>query len=312
MMFSHVDQPMYDEQSRRDIIQAKKPIFPPAELNDRLKEYISQAVILLHTVKEEEMLAACKNMTSPVEFGNNDRPISWFDGKIKLMLGIFGDHKAVLIQTSKGADCQRELLPALQHLPTIKVVIGLGFAYGRRSKCNLGDVLVSTFVDGVGNMRIEKGRLRFDEGISRHTPISLAASNLFTKGTSMWTPFQCSKAGRKAVVHAGVLISSPMLVNDGRALDEFLMNNDHFIGGEMEGQELARAQTSLKEQHSREVDIIVIKGVGDFGDGTKAKEWQLTASLAAANFAEYKLKESNQKVYYSKFLHGQSFHIHNM
>ena len=188
-------------------------------------------------------------------------------------------------------------MPALHYLPNVKLVIGLGFAYARRNKCNLGDVIISTYVDGVGNCRIEDGRLRFDEGCTRYTPVSTLTGNVFTKGTSLWITFTCSTDGRKSKAHAGVLISSPMLLNDQRALDEYLKNNDRFIGGEMEGQELSHAQFYFKEKEDRQVDFIIIKGVADFGDGTKEKAWQLTASLAAASYAERKLRDTQGTVY---------------
>ena len=55
-----------------------------------------------------------------------------------------------------------------------------------------------------------------------------------------------------------------MLLNDRKALADFLMNNKRFIGGEMEGQELAHAQRQLQEKEKRHVDFVVIKGVADF------------------------------------------------
>ena len=259
---------------------------------------MSKVVVLLHTVKEEEMIAALKHLSSPVE--QSDKPIRWFRGNTSFILGIFGGHKAALVQTSKGADCQLELMPALESLPNAQLIITLGFAYGLKSKCNLGDVLVSTSIDGIGNIRLEHGRLKFDEGRVRQTSISTRALNVFTKGIILWRKFICSKAGRKTKVIAGPLISSPVLLNDKAALDKYLKNNERFKGGEMEGQEVARTQLTLKERDKREVDFIVIKGVADFGYGSKEKGWQVTASLAAVSYAEEKLRESGGNVYNCK------------
>lgn len=213
----------------------------------------------------------CTNPSSPLADSDNNKPINWYDRGISLTFGIFANHKAALVQTCKGVDCQHELMPALQCLPNIKLVIGLGFAYAWRNKCNLSDVIISTFVDGVGNCRIEGDRLKFDEGCVRYTTVSTCTSSVFTKGTSLWTTFTCTTSDRKSKAHAGVLISSPMLLNDKRAFDEYLKNNERFIGGEMEGQELAHAQLHLKEKEDWPVDFIIIKGVANFGDGTKEK-----------------------------------------
>ena len=294
---NYADQPKFDENDRKQIVANKSPIPTPAEHRESLEEFISQASVLLHTVKEEELLAACDRLSSPLETGDVDKPISWFDRNISLTLGVFGGHKAALIQTSKGADCRHALLPSLEYLPNVKVVIGLGFSYGRRNKSALGDVLVSTYVDGVSNFRIEGGKIKFDEGRVRYTSTSTKTANVFTTGTSLWTAFKCSTADRESKAHAGVLISTPMLLNDRKALDDFLANNERFIGGEMEGQELAHAQLQLREKENRQVDFVVIKGVADFGDGTKEEAWQLTASLAAANYAEHKLLKTDGKVY---------------
>ena len=283
-----------------EIAESNNPIATPDDLEVResLKAFLSQVVVLLHTVKEEEMTAALKYLSPPVE--QSDKPIRWFHGNASFILGIFGGHKAALVQTSKGADCQPELMPALESLPNAQLIITLGFAYGLRSQCELGDVLVSTSIDGIGNIRLEHGRLKFDEGRVRQTSMSTRALNVFTKGIILWRKFICSKEGRKTKVVAGPLISSPVLLNDKTALDEYLKNNERFKGGEMEGQEVARAQLTLKEKNKREVDFIVIKGVADFGDGSKAKGWQVTATLAAASFAEEKLRESGGNVYNCK------------
>ena len=291
-------QPRFTEEFREEIIAKHAPISVPPDpkLRDSLQKYVSEVTVLIQTVKEEELLAALNHLISPLEDSGN-KPIRWYDGHVSLTLGIFAEHKAALIQTRKGVDCQHELLSSLQYLPNVKLVIGLGFAYARRSKCNLGDVIISTFVDGVGNCRIEDGRLKFDEGCVRYTPVSTLTGNVFTKETSLWTSFVSSKDGHKSKARAGLVISSPMLLNDQRALDEYLKNNERFIGGEMEGQELARAQLHLMEKEERLLDFIIIKGVADFGDGTKEKAWQLTASLAAASYAEYKLRDTQGTVY---------------
>ena len=37
------------------------------------------------------------------------------------------------------------------------------------------------------------------------------------------------------------------------------------------------------------VHAIIIKGVADYGDGTKDKRWQLTAAMAAVHYAHFQL-----------------------
>ena len=299
--FYYADKPKFGENDLKQIITNKSPKFIPAEHNESLKAYISQITILLQTVKNEEFLAGCNHLSSPIQIGDIDKSICWFDRSNSLTLGIFAGHKAALIQTHKGADCQHALLLSLQYLPNVKLIIGLGFAYGQRNKCELGDVLVSTYIDGVSSFRIESGRIKFDERSVCCTSPSRAVTNCFTTEASLWRGFTCSTTDRESRAHTGTLISSPMLLNDRKALENFLMCSKTYIGGEMEGQELAHAQRELKEKEDRQVDFIVIKGVADFGDGTKEKDWQLTASLAAASYAEQKLHETGG-IIYGKFL----------
>ena len=50
------------------------------------------------------------------------------------------------------------------------------------------------------------------------------------------------------------------------------------------------------------LEVIIIKGVADYADGEKPKQWQLTAAMAAANYTHFQLKRStafNGKCEYS-------------
>ena len=263
-----------------------------------MKKFLEDVVVLLHTVKEEELLAVYANLSPPTTpMPQLDHTVHCSpDGRISLTLGMFGNHKAAVIQTRKGADCRHEIHAALKALPHVQLIIAVGFAYGRREKCALGDVIVSTNVDGVSNLRFENGQIKFDEGIARYTNMSTRTENAFARRG--WMTFNCVSDGERNVkIHTGVIISSPTLLNDRKALDSYLKNNERFIGGEMEGQELAQCVYSFRE-NQRSIDFIVIKGVADFGDGSKEKSWQLTASLAAAAYAEQKLRGTQGAMYY--------------
>ena len=217
--------------------------------------------------------------------------------EIEVTLGMFGDHKAALIRTSKGGDSQNEITHALKSLHQVQLIIAVGFAYGKRDKCKLGDVVVSTSVDGVSDLMIdESGKIKIEEGGVLHREISAKAKKTFTKRN--WIDFVCTSNGeRESEVFCGVVVSSPMLLNNRNALQRLIARQKRYIGGEMEGQELAQL-THLKDREHHNIDFIVVKGVADFGDGTKEKDWRFTASLAATFFAETRLKETQNKVYY--------------
>ena len=290
-----IGQPKFSNEDFRKTRREKEPKLLPIEQEQDIKAFMSEVVVLLHTVKEEELVAVYEHLKPPMELENTIfyRP----DTGIEVTLGVFGNHKAALVRTSKGGDCRQEIGFALKSLPALKLIIAVGFAYGRRDKCKLGDVLVSTTIDGVSNLRVDKsGEIKIDEGDVRHTAMTVKTRSTFTKRN--WIDFICSKDGnRESQIHCGVIISSPMLLNNKGALEKLIAREQRFIGGEMEGQELAHV-TSSKDSEHHDVDFIVIKGVADFGDGTKEKDWQFTASLAAASYAEKRLEETQNRVYF--------------
>ncbi len=44
-------------------------------------------------------------------------------------------------------------------------------------------------------------------------------------------------------------------------------------------------------------ELGVIMSIEDYADGSKGKEWQLTAAMAAASYAEHKLKLTDGKLF---------------
>ena len=260
------------------------------------ESFMSEVVVLIQTVKQEEQLAVYEHMKPPT--AEMKAPITWIceHPKIALTLGMFGDHKTAVIKTKKGGNCQSEVTYALNKLRNVKLIIVVGFAYGKKVKCSLGDVIVSTTVDGVTELRCESNAIHIGEGTVRYTEMKLAARTTFA--TQNWMKFNCLETGERfSEVHTGVILSAPVLLNDSKVLQDFLKNNSRFIGGEMEGQQLALCTHQFLEENKREVDFIVIKGVADFGDGTKKGNWQLTASLAAAKYAEESLRKTNGQTY---------------
>ena len=47
--------------------------------------------------------------------------------------------------------------------------------------------------------------------------------------------------------------------------------------------------TNIINEHPN-LEVIIIKGVADYADGEKPKQWQLTAAMAAANYTHFQLK----------------------
>ena len=64
------------------------------------------------------------------------------------------------------------------------------------------------------------------------------------------------------------------------------------IGGEMEGWVLLELKRTLKGLHNKDIEVIVVKGVADYGDLSKGDQWQWTAAKAAMDCIHYCLDKS--------------------
>ncbi len=182
----------------------------------------------------------------------------------------------------------------------------MGVAYANNpEKAKYGDVLVSKFIDGVGNIKNTEGGMKiFRACSSRFTEVLPGLRNVFARGEETWDAlvgFKCAtNEGRTSQVHSGLIISERALVDNRDERDKSKTNAPEAIGGEMEGVVLVEIQkTSERGIHAspRELGVIVVKGVADYADGSKEKKWQLTAAMAAASYAEHKLKLTEGKLF---------------
>ena len=275
-----------------EIEEENKPQCAPADRQEEIKEYLSKVVVLLHTVKKEELVAVYKYIKPPMNGFENAVKFP-LNERMSIVLGKFGNRDAALLQTEKSEECKDKIRVALNRLQNVQLVIGVGFAYGRRGKCEFGDVLVSKVIYGVKTIRVEKYGIKL-EGVHvrndmRRVIEVFATGPMTHKLASVTVGHQ-----RKPKVLADTIMSSIMLVNHPRRVVDVLKHDTRSIGGEMEGKAVADLVLSyLDDTPRREIDFVIIKGVADFGDGTIGKPWQVTASFAAASFAEDKLKKTD-------------------
>ena len=307
MLFNNTA-PSFGVQYVNKIVSEKKPLHPPHQgdpLFEKLKKYIQEVVILLVTINDNEKWAALHHLVPPMADGTPlaPKPVRWFDDvqNTTVTLGMFGGHKAALIQAKMGNDCRTEIENALDLMPNVQLLVAVGVAYGSKT-CKYADVLVSTTIDGVGNVKYHNGKLLFCVGDDRFTRMADRVFQVFTRETQSWTittGFKCSEKGRMPTVVTGQVISAPWLVNDENLLLKLFDNDPMAVGGEMEGQVIASIYNKLRSQPKpRQIDIVIIKGVASFADGNKEEErkWQLTAAMAAVGYTEYKLEETGQRV----------------
>ena len=283
--------PKYGNEYLQKIKDKKEPMQKLNEGNknfEEIKQFSQDVQLLIHVVNENEVWAVLDHMDGPkLSSGNLPKPINLELNQI--ILGMFSKYKAALVHTKMGSSCEDELLHAFQILPNIKAIIALGIAWGRcyqPHELEMADVLVATRILSLdGNEKIQDGHTIYRNRC--YYDIHNQFVRIFAWGKGTWSDFCCTD-GRQSVAHPGVIISLPKLVNDIKFRDQLVEENDREAkGGEMESYVLVKLVHDKKLKP--DIKVAVIKGVSDFADGHKHDEWQLTAAMAAVNYAKHKL-----------------------
>ena len=209
-------------------------------------------------------------------------------------MGTFAGKNAAVAWTMQGIYSQKDLEGILAIFEKATILLGLGVCMGIKRECRYADVVVSKKIDAAVAPKIENGRI-LSRGETKFAGKRVTKVFCHTAG---WNEFLCTAGEQRvAKAYAGSVFSSPNLIND-RDIKRSLQKNDyfHYIGGEMEGWVLFKMQ----EEYPR-IESIIIKGISDFGDGTKDGEdsttqvkdmWQLTAAKAAVDYAVFKLTDA--------------------
>ena len=294
-MATSAETPTYGKTELRKIIKEKSPQKTPqkeSELYRGLENFSKNVQIIIHTVNDNEYYAAVGHLS------DDGNPLlglttSVVFPKTGSVVGMFGGYKAALVQTRMGGYCREGIEDALLNFPNAKAIIAVGVAYGKsHEKCKFGDVLVSQSIEDMSNVKFQDGTI-IERGEKHHVKPNL--QKIFCKQTQSFVvmkDFTCTK-DREPQIIPGAIVSMPWLVDDEETKRKILENSREAIGGEMEGFILLQIQKKYANQNPpRQLDVVVIKGVADYGDGTKLKEWQFTAAMAAVGYAHHKLEET--------------------
>ena len=200
-----------------------------------------------------------------------------------IILGMFADCNAAIAYTQQGSSCRRDIEKVLQMCPNTKAILGVGVAYGmKRDAVEFCDVLVVKQIADVGTIpRAMAG------GIYPRVPGAATKPTLmrtFCQAYGGWK-FSCTIKQRQAKVIVGELVAGGFLLDDPNIKETLKMQCPFAVGGEMEGWVLYK---EVIEEHPN-LEVIVIKGVADYGDGKKNKKWQFTAAKAAVDYTHHKL-----------------------
>lgn len=206
---------------------------------------------------------------------------------VGMVVGVFARKKVVLIQTDPGESCEDMVKETVDYFPSAQYILAVGVCYAfDRKKHLLGDVIVSKQISDLKNFKFRADGSVEDRG--QTTEVADFLSRVFCKRCTFSSPFKVTDT-RDAKVHAGTYISYPVLMDNKSERDKFHAAVPTAIGGEMEGGVLMK----VVKQNPTINGVVIIKGVVDYGDGTKNKDWQFTTAMAAVQYTETKLKGVN-------------------
>ena len=209
-----------------------------------------------------------------------------------MILGMFAGHKAAIVWVDQGSDCEKPIRKALDCFPKVRFLLGIGVAYGMSKEVvKLCDVLVASQIVNYGTRpKVKEGTIMARGDVTSTNPI---LKNIFCRNTVGWR-FECTKAGRRAKAFVGQLDSGSFLLDDCAIKEGMQKQFPEAKGGEMEGWVLYGKIVGDRDILKKHPDLgaIIIKGVADYGDGTKNKRWQLTAAMAAASYTHFQLKRN--------------------
>ena len=236
-------------------------------------------------MNDNEYLAALTYMKSPSEERKSNGVQNF--PNVGMVVGVFANKKVVLILTDPGESCEEMVKETISCFPSAQYILAVGVCYGFDQKKHLlGDVLVSKRISNFKNYKAKADGTIENRGETKCVADFL--SKVFCKRCTFSPPFKVTDS-RYAKVYAGTFLSRPVLMDNKSERDKFHAAAPTAIGGEMEGGVLMK----LEKQEPTINGIIIIKGVVDYGDGTKNKDWQFITAMAAVRYTETKLKSVN-------------------
>ena len=265
----------------------------------RLDDFCKQVLLILHVVNEKEATAATRFIKAPNR--SSGKAIYYRDH----IIGMFAGKKIALVQTRPGGFCEQDMEKALQSFPKARYIIGVGVCYAYdRQKHRLGDVLISQVISDFRNFKFSGDQV-INRGETKQ--VSEDLSSVFCKRIDCWKKFRVtSNTGRCSKPHFGKFACVNALFDSLEEREKFRAAVPEVIGGEMEGCELLKVMNS---PHNKVKGIIIIKGVADYGDGTKSKEWQFTAAMAAFDFTRTMIRAKNPPLFSYKPHIANNFNV---
>lgn len=230
--------------------------------------------LVIMTVKETEFLAVFE-LLQPLQ-GQSQILRCLVEHSI-YYFGLYGRyHAALLASHTAGIERALHSLGNAIRLLRPRLVVNVGIAWGADpSKQRLGDVLVADRVVNIDNVKVGPYQIT-DRG---PMPAIDARTEAIVNECKRGWKFQ-NLEDLPSQVHLGLYLGSNTLLNNPQLKEEFLKRHPEAIGGEMEGYAIYAAAAQYR------IPWLVIKGISDWGDGTKSltNEYHNLATASAASF----------------------------
>ena len=211
------------------------------------------------------------------------------------IFGKFGAFNvAVHRMVSQGPAAAQDVIIVAAHCfgHNLNAIIAVGVACGVEKKSDYLDVLVAEKISCYQRARYgigDKDELPIKNRDITNLPTSSFFLDIFNQPPQWPTNEKgetVAKLAKKPVLRLGTILSGNKLVDNQQVKEELLKNfSPEAIGIEMEG---AGLYHNYKDHN---YEILVIKGVCDFGDGKKDKKYQPTAALLAAECLRHYLSD---------------------
>lgn len=254
---------------------------------DEIKKLKKHTKVLIMTFNDREKKALLHIMKPwPNEQEIFQGPIS----KHTYRFGQFGNYHAVHVQVQMGQDersSTRNIIgTAISELKP-KIILLLGVAFGFDNKNHrFGDILVAQKIQPYEYSKKERLGNTSYRGTLRE-----CGQTLEDRLTNhIWSHYWIEGIeGKKVQTLPGLVLSGNKLVNNKKFKDGLYKAFKHLspIGGEMEGS----AGYSAVDYIDRNIEIVLVKGICDWGDGNKNDDAQPFAAFTAISLVDHILSQ---------------------
>ena len=274
-----------------------------SELMSRLRMEIK---LILHTCNDNEQRAVLKTLSPLSLKGFENQSFVVWDPQGHAHIGKFAEQVVAVLFTDQAENARGGLQHALKNYEKAQAIIGVGIGYGKdRKSFHFADVMVSKHIENAASIKIEHSEdipMKVYQRGARQ-PVNMELLSHFRNHKLMWegtfkvTQSEEEQTGRSSQVHIGTIVSGPILLKSKPLKEELMALMDKTVGGEMEGWVLLGMIEEMRRM-KRQISVIVVKGVADYGDIGKDDGWQLTAAMAAIDFVRHCIEISGPAANY--------------